>query len=70
MILGCPVEVRVAEIQGNVRSRMILNGANVRSGGTKDSLLGEENVDDKLGVESPVARVGEDEDGGNGQMGW
>ncbi len=49
---------------------MILSGDGVRPCGTKDSTLGEENVDDELGVESPVARVGEDEDGGNGQMGW
>lgn len=60
------MEVWVAEIQGNVQSRILLGRYGVGSGSTKDSTLGEENVDDELGVESPVAGVGEDEDGGDG----
>ena len=33
-------------------------------------MLGEEQVEDELGVERPVAGVGEDEDEGDAQDGW
>lgn len=64
-----PEEVGVAEVEGGLLLLLLgLVLGRGRGGGAEDAAVGEQDVEQELGVEGPVAGVVEDEDGVDGQV--
>lgn len=72
---GGPEEVRVGEVEGGLGILLVAavgeEGVVVEGGeGAEVARVREQEVQEDLGVEGPVAGVVEDEDGGDAEGGW